>query len=161
MHIIQFWPKITKIKVSTFWMSGKSTDSCRSPTQPSRLVSFNPFSPNNGLPNPNKSKKNMVWGASFPSGSVKSWLRDRTGFGTHDRSQGCLSHKLLLLQLLPLSHWRTGVTEASQKASPKKFKIRKLVCRSPLAHFEATPSFFFNIWFRVCTFWVQHSLLAQ
>ena len=31
----QFRLKITKIRVSTFWMSGKSTDSRRRPTQPS------------------------------------------------------------------------------------------------------------------------------
>ena len=31
-------PKVTKIRVSTFWMSGKSTDSRRRPTQPARLL---------------------------------------------------------------------------------------------------------------------------
>ena len=39
----QFRPEITKIRVSTFWRSGKSTDSRRMPTQPSRPVCFNPF----------------------------------------------------------------------------------------------------------------------
>ena len=32
-----------KIRVSTFWMSGKSTDSHRRPTQPPRPVSFKPI----------------------------------------------------------------------------------------------------------------------
>ena len=36
----QFRPEITKIKVSTFWMSGKSTDSRRRPIPASSLVSF-------------------------------------------------------------------------------------------------------------------------
>ena len=36
-------PNIIKIRVSTFWMSGKSTDSRRRPTQPSRAVSFKPI----------------------------------------------------------------------------------------------------------------------
>ena len=39
----QFGPQITKIKVSTFWMSGKSTDSRRRPMPAFSLVSFNPF----------------------------------------------------------------------------------------------------------------------
>ena len=39
----QFRPQITKIRISTFWMSRKSTDSRRRPTQPSRPVSSNPF----------------------------------------------------------------------------------------------------------------------
>ena len=39
----KFWTKTIKIRVSNFWMSGEPTDSCRRPTQPSRLVSFNPF----------------------------------------------------------------------------------------------------------------------
>ena len=41
----QYRPEIMKIRVSTFWMSGKLTDSRRRPTQPSCLV---------GLPSPNK-----------------------------------------------------------------------------------------------------------
>merc|ERR1711965_190764 len=36
----QFRFKITKIKVSTFWMSGKSTDSRRRPMPACSLVSF-------------------------------------------------------------------------------------------------------------------------
>ena len=36
LKLSQLRPKITKIRVSTFWMSGKSTDSHRRPTQPSR-----------------------------------------------------------------------------------------------------------------------------
>ena len=39
----QFRPDITKIRVSTFWMSRKSTDSRWRPTQPAPPVSFNPF----------------------------------------------------------------------------------------------------------------------
>ena len=39
----QYGPKIIKIRVSTFWISGKSTDSRRTPTLPSRLVSFKPI----------------------------------------------------------------------------------------------------------------------
>ena len=37
----QFRLKITKVKVSTFWMSAKSTDCRRRPTQQASLVSFN------------------------------------------------------------------------------------------------------------------------
>ena len=40
---IQKRPKTIKIRVSTFWMSGKSTDSRQRPTQPSRLVSCKPM----------------------------------------------------------------------------------------------------------------------
>ena len=43
MKMNQFRPKITKIRVCPFRMSGKSTDSRRRPTQPSHPVSFNPF----------------------------------------------------------------------------------------------------------------------
>ena len=50
----QFRLKVTKSRVSTFWMSGNLTDSLRRPTQPSRPVSFNPFSPNNSPADPNK-----------------------------------------------------------------------------------------------------------
>ena len=39
----QYRPKIIKIRVSTFWMSGKSTDSRRRPTQPPRQVGFKPI----------------------------------------------------------------------------------------------------------------------
>ena len=37
----QFRAKITEIRVSTFWMSGKSTDSRRRPMPAFSLVSFN------------------------------------------------------------------------------------------------------------------------
>ena len=43
LKLIQFRPKITEIRVSTSRMSGKSTDSRRRPTQPSRPKSLNPF----------------------------------------------------------------------------------------------------------------------
>ena len=36
----QYRPEIIKLRVSTFWMSGKSMDSRRRPPQPRRLVSF-------------------------------------------------------------------------------------------------------------------------
>ena len=39
----QFRPKNQEIWVSTFWMSGKSADSRRRPTQPASLVSFMPI----------------------------------------------------------------------------------------------------------------------
>ena len=55
--LTQFGPEITKIRVSTFWMSGKSTDSRRRPTQPASPVSFNHFRPELTLPDPNQSKK--------------------------------------------------------------------------------------------------------
>ena len=42
MKMSQYRPEIIKTRASTFWMSGKSTDSRRRPTQPSRLVSFKP-----------------------------------------------------------------------------------------------------------------------
>ena len=59
----QFRPEITKIRVSTFWMSGKSTDSRRRPTQPSRPVSFKSIT---ALPRPNKSKKSCFWRRQAP-----------------------------------------------------------------------------------------------
>ena len=40
IKMVQFRPKITKIKVSTFWMSGKSTDSRRRPMPACSRVSF-------------------------------------------------------------------------------------------------------------------------
>ena len=43
LKMSQYRPEIIKIRVSTFWMSIKSTDSRRRPTQPSRLVSFKPM----------------------------------------------------------------------------------------------------------------------
>ena len=55
-------PEIIKIMASTFCISGKSADSRRRPTQPSRPVSFKPIT----APRPEKSK-NMQgfgpWGA--------------------------------------------------------------------------------------------------
>merc|ERR1712078_938308 len=39
----QFRPKIIKIRVSTFWMSGESTDSRRRATQPVSPASFKRF----------------------------------------------------------------------------------------------------------------------
>ena len=66
----QFRSKITKITVSTFWMSGKSTDSCRRPTQPSRLVSFKPFFTRIDPSRPNKSRNCRFFvppGAFYPS----------------------------------------------------------------------------------------------
>ena len=41
--ISQYRPKIIKIRVSTFWRSGKSTESRRRPTQPPRQVGFKPI----------------------------------------------------------------------------------------------------------------------
>ena len=39
----QIRPKLQEIRVSTFWMSGKSMDPRRRPTQPASLVSFKPI----------------------------------------------------------------------------------------------------------------------
>ena len=50
----QHRPEIIKIRVLVFWMSGKSTDSRRRPTQPSRLVSLKPIA---AFPNPKKKSK--------------------------------------------------------------------------------------------------------
>ena len=43
MKIMQSRHEIIKIRVSTFWMSEKSTDSRRRPTQPPRQVGFKPI----------------------------------------------------------------------------------------------------------------------
>ena len=48
----QYSPKIIKIRVSTFWMSGKSTDFRRRPTQPPRQVGFKPITAFQTLKNP-------------------------------------------------------------------------------------------------------------
>ena len=50
----QYRPEVIKIRVSTFWMSGKSTDSRRRPTQPPRLVSLKPITAFQTLKNPKK-----------------------------------------------------------------------------------------------------------
>ena len=50
MNMRQFRPESTKIRVSTFWRSGKSTDSRGRPMPACSLVSFKlprPFLPNN------------------------------------------------------------------------------------------------------------------
>ena len=52
MKMGQFRHKITKIRSSTFWMSGKSTDSRRRPTQSSRPVSFKPITASQARINP-------------------------------------------------------------------------------------------------------------
>ena len=56
----RFRSKITRIRVSTFWMSGKSTDSQRRSTLPSRPISFKPIMVSETPINP---KNNIVIGA--------------------------------------------------------------------------------------------------
>ena len=64
--ISQYRPKIIKIRVSTFWMSGKSTDSRRRPTQPPRQVGFKPIT---AFQTPKNPKICGFWPvrASYPS----------------------------------------------------------------------------------------------
>ena len=60
----QFRRRIQELRVSTFWVSGTSTDSFRRPTQQASLVSFNQFWFNNGSPDPQKSKKCWLFAPS-------------------------------------------------------------------------------------------------
>ena len=58
----QYRPEIIKIRVSTFWMSGKSTDSRRRPTQQASLVSFNAIAASQTR----KISKNVGWAPAGP-----------------------------------------------------------------------------------------------
>ena len=60
MQINKFRSKITKIRVSTFWTSRKSTASRWRPTQPARLVSFKTIKASQASTN----QKNTVFGAA-------------------------------------------------------------------------------------------------
>ena len=47
-------PEITEVRVSTLWRSGKSTHSCRRPTQPSCPISCKPITASQAPINPRK-----------------------------------------------------------------------------------------------------------
>ena len=57
MKLNHFRPKITKIRVSSFWIPEIQCFPAGGQCQASRLLGFKQFSPNNGPPNPNKSNK--------------------------------------------------------------------------------------------------------
>ena len=78
MKMDQFKTKITKIKVSTVWMSRQPTDSRRRKPQPSRPVSFKPIMARHS------GEKNVFWRRQAPVTLLSSFLaRFQANDSTH------------------------------------------------------------------------------